>query len=242
MNTIMTSLSRVTTTLRQYTYPIAVGCLFAFTQFMPAVNAQTTSDFEEMPVLTEEDFDLPDSGRYLVKLNPISADEPMIKPSEDMESGVSLGAVEEDLKAALKNYPEATITPLMAGNSVADAQALSSNDSPLANVYVVEVSSDVDPEAFIDELSSYPFVEYAEQDGVAFATDITPNDPYFRYQWGLQNIKAPEAWQCTGKEDEIVIAVLDTGVYYYHEDLSGKVIRGYDFAENDPYPYDRHTN
>ncbi|MDM7922861.1 MAG: S8 family serine peptidase [Pyrinomonadaceae bacterium] len=58
----------------------------------------------------------------------------------------------------------------------------------------------------------------------------SPNDPHFAEQWGLNNegqnggkkradIDALKAWATTQGSDEVVVAVLDTGVDYTHSDL-----------------------
>lgn len=50
-----------------------------------------------------------------------------------------------------------------------------------------------------------------------------PNDPFFPMQWGLAKIDAPRAWFAgTGKE-EVVVAVIDSGIDYTHEDLKDNV-------------------
>ena len=96
-------------------------------------------------------------------------------------------------------------------------------------------------------------------------TESIPNDPNFGLQWGLHNsnnrdINAPEAWDITKGSNEVVIAVIDTGVNYNHPDLmnniwvnSGEIpgntidddgngyiddYRGYDFLGRDPDPMD----
>ncbi len=62
----------------------------------------------------------------------------------------------------------------------------------------------------------------------------TPNDPMFIEQWALNNtgadggtrradIDALEAWQTTTGSEEVVVAVLDTGVDYTHEDLAANM-------------------
>ncbi len=48
---------------------------------------------------------------------------------------------------------------------------------------------------------------------------VLPNDPLFPQQWGLSNICAPQAWAITTGSTNVVVAVLDTGVNYLHEDL-----------------------
>jgi type VII secretion-associated serine protease mycosin len=58
----------------------------------------------------------------------------------------------------------------------------------------------------------------------------TPNDPYLREQWALENIQAYQAWDIT-TGDDITIAVIDTGIWSGHPDLQGKVLDGYNVIE-----------
>jgi len=81
----------------------------------------------------------------------------------------------------------------------------------------------------------------------AFA--LSPNDPLFNSQWNLRRINAELAWDMTGSSSDIIIAILDTGVNYNHEDLKNKMWRdsasgnyGYDFVNNDPDPMDDHKH
>ncbi len=71
---------------------------------------------------------------------------------------------------------------------------------------------------------------YAEPNYVVHALD-TPNDPYFPQQWNLQNtgqgggtagadIHATQAWNLTTGSRKVVVAVLDTGIDYTHQDLA----------------------
>jgi len=47
----------------------------------------------------------------------------------------------------------------------------------------------------------------------------TPNDPYITEQWYLDQIDAYSAWDTATGSNEVVVAVLDTGVDVDHEDL-----------------------
>ena len=96
-----------------------------------------------------------------------------------------------------------------------------------------------------------------------------PNDPKFAKCWGMTKISAPAAWEKTTGSAGVVIAVVDTGVDYRHEDLAANMWRnpgeipgngidddgngfrddvyGYDFAadrsgknDSDPMDIDRH--
>jgi serine protease len=48
---------------------------------------------------------------------------------------------------------------------------------------------------------------------------ITPNDPLFVRQWGMEDIQAPNAWEITTGSTLVTVAVLDTGIDYSHPDL-----------------------
>jgi len=122
----------------------------------------------------------------------------------------------------------------------------------------------------IDSLNSNPFIEYAEPNYILRA-DVIPNDPSFGDQWALNNtgqnggtpdadIDAPEAWDITTGDTNIVVGVIDTGIDYDHPDLEDNIwtnwgeipnngidddnngyiddIHGWDFCNNDNDPMD----
>ncbi len=60
---------------------------------------------------------------------------------------------------------------------------------------------------------------------VILHASLTPNDPKFRDLWGLNygldtDMDLPEAWNKTTGSNEIVVAVIDTGIDYNHQDLA----------------------
>ncbi len=77
-------------------------------------------------------------------------------------------------------------------------------------------------------------------------------DPMNRDAWGLDMVKATDAWKQQMGSTKILVADIDTGVDYTHPDLVNnmwinpspdpvlKDVVGYDFANNDPKPYDDH--
>ena len=87
-----------------------------------------------------------------------------------------------------------------------------------------------DKEKTLKELNANPYVEYAEPDYYRYPKINFPNDSRFSDLWGLHNtgqaggvadadIDAPEAWDLTTGRSNVVVAVLDSGVDYNHEDL-----------------------
>lgn len=101
----------------------------------------------------------------------------------------------------------------------------------------VRLAPGVDVQEAIATYTKQPNVEYAEPNFRVSKSSI-PNDPEFSNQWGLNNvgqtsevavtdadIDAPEAWDITTGDSNIVIAVLDTGVDYSHLDLQANIFR-----------------
>jgi serine protease len=90
-------------------------------------------------------------------------------------------------------------------------------------------------------LRTDPTIEYAEPDYRRYI-HAAPNDPIFQSsQWHLKNdsstpsaIDAVSAWDATQGADDVVVAVVDTGVRFDHPDLKrvaagGRLLDGYDF-------------
>ncbi len=47
----------------------------------------------------------------------------------------------------------------------------------------------------------------------------SPDDPFFNELWGMKNVNAPTVWNEYTGSDDIIVAVIDTGVDYTHPDL-----------------------
>jgi subtilisin family serine protease len=86
----------------------------------------------------------------------------------------------------------------------------------------------------IEELVASGTVEYAEPDFVVELAATQPNDPLLPEMWALENrgqtfgvvdadIDAPEAWDTSTGDPSVVVAVIDTGVDYTHEDLAANM-------------------
>lgn len=105
----------------------------------------------------------------------------------------------------------------------------------------------------LDLIKDNPAIPDATQEGEGA-------DPLFGKQWGMLNVGAVAAWNITRGNPDLVVAVIDTGVDYTHEDLVPNLWRnkseipdngidddnngfvddiiGWDFVTNDNKPYD----
>jgi len=128
----------------------------------------------------------------------------------------------------------------------------------------------------IQEYKTSPEVVYAAHNYKlhtleAVTPEFSPNDPYFKDQWALENrgqnggtvdadIDAPEAWYISCGSNEVVVAIIDTGIQINHPDLASNIwtnsgeipdngidddangyiddIHGWDFKNNDNSVYD----
>jgi len=126
----------------------------------------------------------------------------------------------------------------------------------IQDYYIAETIEGCDIETLCQQLRQEPFILDASPDYNAVITSTFPNDIYFQYQYGLYNtgqvylpetgltgtegsdIKATDGWDWTTGSDSVIIAVIDSGVAWDHEDLHSKIVPGYDFVNDDSDPYD----
>jgi thermitase len=66
------------------------------------------------------------------------------------------------------------------------------------------------------------------------AMGVYPSEYY--YQWGFGTVGADIIWTITSPSP--VVAVIDSGVDYTHPDLTGKIVKGYNFVEGTTDPMD----
>jgi serine protease len=87
-----------------------------------------------------------------------------------------------------------------------------------------------------------------DADGAPKKEKQFPNDPKYKYQWHLDQIRMPKAWpRASGKG--VIVAVIDTGVAYRDRGKKFKrvpdlakteFVPGYDFVNDHAFPVDDH--
>ena len=143
----------------------------------------------------------------------------------------------------------------------------------------IKLPSDISVKEAVAQYKMDPNVKYAEPNYIIHFAAM-PNDSAFGELWGLHNtgqqvngvtgtqdadIDAPEAWDITTGSDNVIIAVLDSGVAYLHPEINPNIwlnnaelngtggvdddnngyvddIYGWDFWANDNNPEDYNSH
>ncbi|MEE4190190.1 MAG: S8 family serine peptidase [Halieaceae bacterium] len=66
-----------------------------------------------------------------------------------------------------------------------------------------------------------------------------PDDPFYNQQrWHYEMINLPLAWEEPLRGENVIVAVLDTGIRRNHPDFAGQLVSGWDFFDDDSNPED----
>jgi thermitase len=77
--------------------------------------------------------------------------------------------------------------------------------------------------SFVGEVRANGMASYVEPSMKVQAT-FTPDDPFWNAQWGPQKVGADWAWNTTVGSQDVLVAVVDTGIDYNHPDLAGNYV------------------
>jgi len=136
------------------------------------------------------------------------------------------GQILVTLRASADAVTDADAGEFVAGVRAASFSRLTTGRQRAA--LLVDLDPGTSVEEAVREASSDPRVEYAEPNYLIYP-QLIPNDTSFPQEWQLYNngfgtpgadIDATRAWDLTTGSDDIVVAVVDTGVYLQHPDLA----------------------
>lgn len=85
----------------------------------------------------------------------------------------------------------------------------------------------------VKRLNRLSDVEFAEPNFIRHPLKVA-NDTYYGLQTNLEQISLPAAWNIStgASANDVIVAVIDSGVFLAHEDLQGQLIAGYDFISD----------
>ncbi len=134
--------------------------------------------------------------------------------------------------------------------------------SPFAGFRRLRIPRNKTVAEMVEIYKKNPAVDYAELNYIAY-TCWVPNDPFYSYQWHLDNhdyggIQMEDAWELLGAPgtpgENVIVAVVDTGVayedykekgqrYYIAPDLEDTdFVPGYDFVNDDEHANDDNSH
>ena len=94
----------------------------------------------------------------------------------------------------------------------------------LKRIYLLRFSPDAPLEALKTAYQQSPLVEAVAYNYLrpTLADPVVPNDPKYPEQWSLALLKLPQTWALEKGNRNIVIAIIDSGIDYRHDDLAPK--------------------
>jgi subtilisin family serine protease len=234
-----------------------VGCVFSLLLCLSPGYGQSVNEYKASVVPAGHDFTKIDTGAEY------KSDELIIRFK---------------LKNANSRYSAAEKTSILNTLGVA---AVKRHSKLVADMAVVKLPAGVTIQDALKTFNQNSAILYAEPNYKVKMTS-TPTDTLFSSLWGMHNagqyivgtcpaqngsgtigadIDAPEAWDIATDASDIIVAVIDTGIDYNHEDLADNMwvnqaesngtanvdddgngyiddIYGYDFINNDSDPID----
>ncbi len=94
----------------------------------------------------------------------------------------------------------------------------------LKRTYLLRFAPDAPLEDLRAVYEQSPLIEVVEYNYLrpTLADPVIPNDPMYPEQWNLPLMKLPQAWAIEKGDRDVVIAIIDSGIDYRHDDLAPK--------------------
>jgi serine protease AprX len=143
------------------------------------------------------------------------------------------GDIRDQVCQILKSQAESAHAWLKAYGNERTSQVKDVKSFWITNMVALKATS-----AAIEEIANNSEVEMIFLDEEKMFLDFKEGTP-MRDAWGLKKIGSDKVNQ-TYRGKGVLVAVIDTGVNYNHNDLSGRVIKGKDCYNNDMDPADDH--
>jgi subtilisin family serine protease len=220
--------------------PVATASTTTLPALPPAGGIQSSPSLAGLPVVAGQDTALPGRTGWIKRVRILKADfkYPLWRVEETLQPG---GPGQQDRVFSRRvMVADHAVVRL---NSPSDSGKLQSLIQTLGlslrramhmpGCYLVSIP-DQTPAALprlLALLNREPgLIRYAEPDYIVHTQQTLPNDPYFSSLWGLRNasrpgadISATKAWDLTTGGTQVVVAVIDTGVFYTHPDLAANI-------------------
>ena len=177
-----------------------------------------------------------------VRTDAVPEDRTLTDPAPQITPGELLIRLTPESATDLEQlHANAPITALHAKHNVESLHPLfpylasPSRNPNLKRIYLLRFALDVPLETLKAAYEQSPFVEAVAYNYLrpTLADAVFPNDPKYPEQWSLPLMKLPQAWAIEKGDREVIIAIIDSGIDYRHDDLASKAwINPGEFPDN----------
>ncbi len=164
----------------------------------------------------------PIPGIVLVKLRPNTEKKIGFGPTRPGPARASSFGI-AGLDATLRRFQVRSLERTLPNKTVPPPYPL----PDLSKIYTLHLSDDSDAGRLVETLNQSAYVEYAEQIYPSFV-DVAPNDERYSRQTHFARISAEAAWDIEKGDAAVILAIIDTGVDWDHEDLVGNIWQNLD--------------
>lgn len=212
-------------------------------------STKTSTETTEIQLLAEEDYGTMEDIE-------IATDDPSEYDDNELLVQFKTAVNEKRVEEIAQMLPKTTLESYDDGIAVFTAKSKSVIEEDIAILSTIEEISIIQPNY------KYSFSSFEEGEEVdTIAISYLPNDTFFDKQWGLYNqgssssakssslssgnidIDVLGAWKNFHSDNEVIVAVIDTGVDYQHKDLKDHMwynkteVSGVDGADDDNNGY-----
>lgn len=222
--------------------------------------SQSVTEFEE--IVVEDDgvyfiraYAFSGTSKYVLEITTGDAATAVNRPSMDFIPGQAIVTLNDNVQALSVNDASLMSTLAMSHHDKSRATLASFLDTKLeaykkqmglssgSNTLALSATAD---EKARENARKYETLRHIKRmnhsAGIALAEPnylrqayLTPDDQFYNLQWHYPAMNLPQAWDITTgtpASGDVVVAVVDTGVFLAHPDLTNKLVDGFDFISD----------
>ena len=146
----------------------------------------------------------------------------IIKFKSKMEFSSNTKIKLSKLFSSHSNYQNLEIIPLLKSINEKSKNYSTFSKLGIDRLTKITIPANIDPQILLIELQNNPSIEYAHFNFVYKIHEL-PNDPMLANQWLIDKINMEATWNVTYGDYSVLIAIIDTGIDYDHEDLTSNL-------------------
>ena len=163
------------------------------------------------------DYRIPNSLVVCFDSKSINTSTGSITVTRTANNQVQIGLKSFDLLAVMYDFVEIERVIVVQDTTWKDTNGV----YPMNIFNVILIDDDIIEQA-LDALTQCNDIIFAEYEGIV-EMEYIPNDPLFPVSWHHEKIQSQDMWDITRDASEVIVAIVDVGVKWYHEDLKDNI-------------------